>query len=266
VASWNGYTISGLARAAVQLEDPDVLAEASAAADFVWGRMRDGNGRLLRVFADGRAHVTGFLDDHAAMLDAYLDLYRAGADERYVRLAVDLAQEITTRFYDEKQRDLFLTPEDGEPLVQRPRSDNDGATPHATGHALLGLTRIADLSGDASLAAVVRAVLDTHAFVIEKAPHAFPTLLRAAAVAERGISVAVVVGDPSDPATQALLSGARQALGPEDAVVRVVPGAPPPNGIATSWLEGREPVGGRPTAYVCRGTTCSLPITHPEDF
>jgi uncharacterized protein YyaL (SSP411 family) len=266
VTSWNGYAISGLARAAMRLDDDSILAEAKAAADFVLDRLRDDEGRLLRVFAEGRAHVTGFLDDNAAMLDACLDLHRAGAGDRYVEAALDLAREITHRFYDDEANDLFLTPGDGEPLVHRPRSDNDGATPHAAGQALLGLTRVAELAGDDEIADVARRVLATHAFVLEKAPHAFPTLLRAAAVAERGISVAVVVGAAEDPATRALLAQARRSFGPEDAVIAIEPGASPPKGIAASWVEGRGTVDGKPAAYVCRGTTCSLPVTEPGDL
>ncbi|MFP6624804.1 MAG: thioredoxin domain-containing protein, partial [Myxococcota bacterium] len=68
VTSWNGYAISGLARAASQLGDDDVLREAVAAAEFVLETLRDDSGQLLRVFAEGRAHVTGFLDDYGSML------------------------------------------------------------------------------------------------------------------------------------------------------------------------------------------------------
>jgi uncharacterized protein YyaL (SSP411 family) len=91
-------------------------------------------------------------------------------------------------------------------------------------------------------------------------------LLRAAAIAERGLSVAVVVGDPEDDATRALLAGARAHLRPEDAVVPIAPGQPPPAAVAQSWLDGREVVDGRATAYVCRGTSCSLPIQDPNGF
>ena len=40
----------------------------------------------------------------------------------------------------------------------------------------------------------------------------------------------------------------------------------PLEGIDPNWLAGREPVDGRATAYVCRGTSCSLPITDPADL
>ena len=266
VASWNGYTIAGLARAASLLGDATILADATRAADFVLTRMTDAEGRLLRVFADGRAHVTAFLDDHAAMIEACIDLYRAGADSRYLERALQLARQVCERFYDADAGDLFLTPIDAEPLVHRPRSDNDGATPQATGHAVLGLLRLADLCGNEELGRVARQVLDTHAFVLEQVPQAFPSLLRAAALAERGLSVAVVVGDPEQAATRALLAAARSELQLEDAVVPIAPGQAPPVAVASSWIDGRGAVNGRATAYVCRGTTCSLPIHEPKDF
>ena len=53
---------------------------------------------------------------------------------------------------------------------------------------------------------------------------------------------------------------------PEDAVVLLDPNEPWPAGVAPSWLEGRELARGQPTAYVCRGTTCSLPVTDPDDL
>ena len=47
------------------------------------------------------------------------------------------------------------------------------------------------------------------------------------------------------------------------AVVVLAPGAERPVGVAADWLEGRAPVGETPTAFICHGTRCSLPITDP---
>jgi uncharacterized protein YyaL (SSP411 family) len=107
-------------------------------------------------------------------------------------------------------------------------------------------------------------VIAGHALEIERAPHALPTLLRAVALERRGVSVAVVIGDPADAATRALATAARRKLLPEDAVVVAAPGAEAPRGLDPSWLAGREAIDGRPTAYVCRGQTCSLPVTAPD--
>ena len=266
VAAWNAITISGLARAGSVTGNDDLLADAVAAADFVDTRLRDGAGRLMRVWNDGRASVPAFLDDLACWLEAALDLHRAGAGERWLGVALAAADDIAARFYDADEGDLFLTPRDGEPLVHRPRSDHDGATPHSTGLAVLGLLRVADLAGRSDWLAISERVIATHAYVLERAPHAFPTLARAVLAAARGLCVAVIVGAPDAPATVALAARARRVLDPGDAVVVVAPGAPAPRGVAASWLAGREPRAGRPTAWLCRGVTCSLPIVEPGEL
>jgi uncharacterized protein YyaL (SSP411 family) len=263
VAAWNGLAVSGLARAAGPLGDAGCLDDAVAAADFVLEHMCGDGGRLLRVWNEGRAHVPAFLDDHAALLEACLDLHRSGAGDRFFAAARKLAADIAARFYDDADGDLFLTPSDGEPLPKRPRSDHDGATPHSAGLAVFGLLRVANLADDAELARIADRVIDSHAFVLERAPHAFPTLARAVLARTRGLSVAVIVGGPDDPRTQALAERARRVLLPEDAVLVGAPGAPTP-GTAKSWWDGRDPVDGRPSAFVCRGRSCSLPVCEPD--
>jgi uncharacterized protein len=105
-------------------------------------------------------------------------------------------------------------------------------------------------------------VIRTHAFVLERAPLAYPTLLRAAVAAERGLDVAVVVGSPGDPAAEALARAARLALAPEAAVVRAAPDDAPAE-LDSAWLQGRGLLTGRAAAYLCRGATCSLPLVEP---
>jgi len=48
-------------------------------------------------------------------------------------------------------------------------------------------------------------------------------------------------------------------------VIGIAPGESTPYGVDPVWLAGRVAVEGRATAYLCHGTTCSLPVTRPED-
>jgi uncharacterized protein YyaL (SSP411 family) len=285
LAAWNSMLISGLARAGSLLDDDEMLDDAVAAADFVLEKLIDEDGRLLRTYDLGRARVPAFLDDLAGMLEACLDLQRAGADERFFAAALRIADDIATRFFDEEASDLFLTPNDGEQLVVRPRSDHDGATPHSTGLAAMGLLRAASIAGRSDLRSLAERVLRTHASHLERMPEGLPTLARAALAAERGLSLALIVGDPEDAATRALAARARADLRPEDAVLVVQPefnvkpgessvkpsesGAKPgasPIGVDPHWISGRELVDGQPAAYVCRGVECSLPALSPDEL
>jgi uncharacterized protein YyaL (SSP411 family) len=264
VVSWNAWLVSGLARAGSLLGDASLLADAAACADFLLARARDEKGRPAHVFDAGRATAPGFLEDSAALLEAMLDLHRAGAGDAYLEAAVALADDLVARFYDADEGDLFLTASDAERLVHRPRSEPDGATPNAAGAATLALLRAAALAGRSDWEQVVSRVLRANAYAIERAPEAFPTFARAAALAERGVAVAVVVGTAGDAATTALAARARRLLAPEDGVVVSAPGAPVPAALDPSWLRGRDAIGGGATAYLCRGTTCSLPVHEPD--
>ncbi|MEE2663977.1 MAG: thioredoxin domain-containing protein [Myxococcota bacterium] len=264
VAAWNGYAISGLARAATWLDEPAYLEQAVRAADFVLENMRDADGRLLRVYNEGRAHISAFLDDTASLLDACLDLYRAGGGDRFVAAAAGFADDIATRFFDADRGELFLTPSDGERLAHRPRSDHDGATPEAIGLATVGLVRLGALAERADWQALAERVIGDHAFALQRSPHAHPTLVRAVALSARGLSVAVVIGERDTPATRALAQRARTRLLPEDSVIVAAPGEAAPTGVAQSWLDERGLHQGEPAAYICHGTTCSLPATDPD--
>ena len=108
--------------------------------------------------------------------------------------------------------------------------------------------------------------IEEQSLLLEKAPQAFPTLLRAVALRARGTSVAVIVGPEDDPGTAALAERARRVLRPEDAVLATAPGDAAPTGVSPNWLADREAIDGRATAYVCLGTRCSLPVQDPAEF
>ena len=265
VAAWNGLSVSGLALAASLTEDASLLAAAQRTAAFACEVLRRPEGGWFRIFAEGQTKVPAFLDDLAALLGGFLDLYRADPDARWLEAARAIADEIQTRFFDVEEGDLFLTPADGEPLVHRPRSDNDGATPHSCGLAVLGLLRVASLCGRDDLQETAERVIRTHTFATQRAGAAYPTLLRAALLASRGASVAVVVGPVASDRTASLAAAARQALAPEDAIVVAAPGQIP-DGVDPAWLAERTPAAGDAAVWVCRGTTCSLPTGDPASI
>ena len=66
-----------------------------------------------------------------------------------------------------------------------------------------------------------------------------------------------IVGAPDDPATAALLAEARRGFRPN----QVVSAAASPAESHVPLLRDRVALDDRPTAYVCRGFVCRLPVT-----
>ena len=74
-----------------------------------------------------------------------------------------------------------------------------------------------------------------------------------------GVEIAIV-GDPADPATEALLAVATDGFRPN----QVLAVAADPSASAVPLMLDRVAIDGRPTAYVCRGFVCRLPVTDPD--
>ena len=109
LCSWNALMISALAEAGAALERPDYVSAAVACAEFVLRDMVGADGRLLRTYKDGRAHIDAYLEDHAYLLEAMLTLYEATLDPRWYREAVRLAEVLRDRFADPEHGGFFTT-------------------------------------------------------------------------------------------------------------------------------------------------------------
>ncbi len=65
LTAWNGLMISALAEGHRVLGDPRYLDAARRAADFLLARLRTPEGRLLRTYRAGVAHLAGYIVDYA---------------------------------------------------------------------------------------------------------------------------------------------------------------------------------------------------------
>ncbi|MBV9465642.1 MAG: thioredoxin domain-containing protein, partial [Solirubrobacterales bacterium] len=100
LTSWNALMISALAEAGAALGREDYLRAAVGCAEFLLGELRDGDGQLLRTWKQSRARIAGYLEDHAFLLDALIELYEATFDPRWYRQAEQLGDTIIARFSD----------------------------------------------------------------------------------------------------------------------------------------------------------------------
>jgi hypothetical protein len=85
--------------------------------------------------------------------------------------------------------------------------------------------------------------------------------LQAIDLALAPVAEVAIVGDPLHPGTRVLLEVAAGGYAPN----RVVALASSEGAsTAVPLLQDRALLGGRPTAYVCRGFACRLPVTDPD--
>ena len=257
---WNALFLRALAEAADALDRPDWMDAARTNARFLLAELRRDDGRLLRSWQDGRANLLAYAEDYAALLEALLTLAEVD-DVAWLDDARTVADGLVTLFADDERGGFFTTGIDAEALIVRPKDYQDNATPSENSLAADGLLRLAALTGDTSAAHRAERWVTAMAPVLGEHPTAFAFLLEALERVVRPPLEVAVVGDPDDPARDALVAELRRRLLP--AAVRVT--ATPGDGAdLTPLLADRPTVDGRATAYVCERFACQLPVTEPD--
>ena len=259
LADWNGLMIAALARAAAVFDAPHFLDAACAAYAFVDKTLRDEKGRLVHAWRNGHIGAAGMLDDYASMARAALALFEATGGRPYLDAAIALTREAQELFGD-ADGSFFITARDAADVPgARPRHSHDGATPSGIGLIAEVLVRLFHLTGDGewrhAAENLIRAFTGTPDLLAQS-----PLLLAAADFLERGI-VVVIAGPDDNPAAIALARQALSSPDPATSVLRTqrrrrlaVPTCRPP--ARQDCMQG-----GAAAAYVCRGQTCSLPVT-----
>ncbi|HSQ03587.1 MAG TPA: thioredoxin domain-containing protein, partial [Burkholderiales bacterium] len=147
LTSWNALMVKGMARAAMAFDDAAWLVSAQRAADFIrstlWRESGSGErARLLATCKDGRAHLNGYLDDYAFLLDALLELLQAEFRPADLAFALALADTLLEQFEDQEHGGFFFVSHDHEALILRPKNGYDTAMPSGNGIAARALLRM----------------------------------------------------------------------------------------------------------------------------
>ena len=210
LAGWNALMISAFADAGAVLRRADFLDAARAAADFVLTQMRDDRGRLLRTFNAGEAKLNAYLEDHAFLLEALLDLYEATFEPRWFTEARALADEIVARFGDPEHGGFFSTSDDHEQLLARRKDLEDAPIPAGGSSAAFGLLRLSALTGEHDYERHAVGQLRLLHEIAPRHPTAFGHLLRAIDFHLRTVREVALVGPDDGVAQLAARSSGRQ--------------------------------------------------------
>ena len=256
LADWNGLMIAALANASQILGEPSWLAMAERAFAFIARAMTHGD-RLGHSWRQGKLKFPGLASDFAAMIRASLALHEATGRPDYLQQALTWQQALDRDHADAAAGTYYLTAADAEGLVIRPASTADEATPNHNAVAAQNLIRLSLLTGDDQwrdkadrlIAAIAPAAVD-NLYMHMALLNAVDLRLRAAEI--------VVTGE--GPRADQLLNAARQL----PALDRIVLHA----GSADTLPQhhpARDKIAAvsEPSAFVCIGETCSLPVTDP---
>jgi uncharacterized protein YyaL (SSP411 family) len=142
--------------------------------------------------------------------------------------------------------------------MARPKGVQDNAVPSGSAMAVTVLLKLDAWTGEGRYRDAAETALRSVEPYLGRYPTGFAQWLSALDFALASVREIAIAGDPRAADTQALLAPVRAGYRPHQVVAAGVPDAA---AQPVPLLADRHLVDGRPTAYVCRGFACDLPVT-----
>ena len=254
LASWNGLLIKGLTEAYRAIGDENIRTLAVNAGEFIAQKMTV-DGRLLHTYKNGKASITGFMEDYAAVIEGYIGLYQITFEEKWLTLANELTRYTISNFYDHSEGYFSFTDADGEKLIARKKELFDNVIPASNSimaHNLHYLGMMLDqkdyIKYSEEMLSKMRKIL--LADVQWATNWAALYCLKASPTAE----IAIIGED---------FESLRKDLDRFFIPNKIVMGTDSSSNLPL--LVNRSDMNGKTAIYVCYDKTCQLPVTTVED-
>ncbi|MFO0909926.1 MAG: DUF255 domain-containing protein [Isosphaeraceae bacterium] len=177
LTSWNGLAIAAHADGFRLLKDDRYRQAAEKAADFLWSRLRDREGRLLRTYRAGQAKLPAYLEDYAFLAHGLLRLHAATGDPKRLEQARTLADRMMSDFADDQEGGFFFTADDHESLIARSKDPNDNVLPSGNSVAVRVLVALARATQEARYLDFAGKTLEAFSGPMTQSPASMPLML-----------------------------------------------------------------------------------------
>ena len=129
LTSWNALMCKAYADAYLSFGKKEYLDRAVDNANFIFKHQVTPTYGLWHSHKDGKSSIEGFLDDYAFCIAAFIRLYEATFEDKWLNKASQLFDYTMRNFKDEESGMFFFTSEKDQPLIARKMEIYDSVIP-----------------------------------------------------------------------------------------------------------------------------------------
>ncbi len=255
LTSWNALMISAFAKGYRISNEQKYLAAAENCIKFIQEKLLK-NDSLLRTYKNGSAKIPGYLEDYAFFVNSLLDVFEINPDSKYLELAKVLSKYLIEHFWDQNQHCFFMTADNHENLIIRPKNDHDLSIPSGNSVAAKALLRLYHITGEKEFLDVSTKVMETQAVMAAENPFGFGYLLDAIYMyLQKPIEITIL-----NPANSEIYDSISGRFLPESILVTIHNAEQIKSLSKYPFFSGKQFDDKKTTVFVCKDFTCSLPI------
>jgi hypothetical protein len=111
--------IKGYTDAYRVFDNQEFLDAALKNAEFILNVQTKDDGGLYHNYKDGKSTINGYLEDYAAVIEAFLNLYENTLDEKWLLASRSYTNYAFDHFFDDANKMFYFTSNDDTKLVSR---------------------------------------------------------------------------------------------------------------------------------------------------
>lgn len=126
LCSWNALMLTGYLDAYKASGEREYLDAALKSAQFIEEVFLKSDGSLFHNYAKGKTTINGFLEDYAAVIQAFISLYQVVFDEKWLELSRKLTGYVLKHFFSNETGMFYFTSDADTGLITRITETYDG--------------------------------------------------------------------------------------------------------------------------------------------
>ena len=250
LTSWNALMLKGYVDAYKIFQKKEYLDAALLNARFISEKQLQTNGALFHNYKNGQSTINGYLEDVAAVVDAFIALYEVTLDEQWIEKSKTITDYAFEYFFDTESSMFYFTSREDAQMVSRTIEYRDNVIPASNSIMAKNLFVLAHHFDEKDYATTATQMLKNVQAEMEKYPGGFSNWLDLLSNYQSDYYEIVVVGENAlekiNEINQEYLPG------------KLIAGSTKPG--TSPLLEGRH-LEGKTFIYVCVNNTCKLPVT-----
>ncbi|MCL4113970.1 UNVERIFIED_CONTAM: hypothetical protein GTU68_004973 [Idotea baltica] len=255
LTSWNALMNKGYTTAYRVFNEPAFLQMATNNINFLEKTALQADYRLNRNYKDGKSVINAFLDDYALLIDAYIALYQATFNEKWIEKANGLTEYTFTNFHDSNSAMFFYTSKLDAELIARKKEIADNVISSSNSVMANNLLLLAKLTDNKNYKETAIQMVSNIAEDVKKNGPFYANWAK------------LVLNLANEPFEVAIVGENYKQLRKE------FDGTYQPNAVLMGGInegDGIIPllenklIDGQTTIYVCKNKVCKLPVTTVE--
>ena len=254
LVSWNSLMITAFAKGYRVTNDMRYLNAAKNCISFIEKNLFvDDN--LLRTYKNGNAKINGYLEDYSYFINALLDVFEIEPNQKYLKLALKLGTHLIDHFWDSENNSFFMTSDNHEKLIIRPKSNYDLSLPSGNSVSSFVMLRLYHLSQEQSFLDISIKIMESQAQMAAENPFGFGYLLNTLSVyLEKPIEITIINSENSE-----ICNSLFATYLPSSFIV-TIENSEQLNALTDYPFFSGKSFEDKTSVFICKNFSCSLPL------